>query len=148
MTTTIYGNTHLTFSPLVLCDSLLSLAQHAADAGLRATANRLLALANSVLDERPVPRTHTRGHRLARSGQITMATSTEPDDAVSIQGQFNRFDFPPESRAHVRKSASDGRLIDGPCCETGVPSKPCQSRVVASKELRHPPASTAWQCIT
>jgi hypothetical protein len=59
MTTTIYGNTHLTFSPLVLCDSLLSLAQDAADAGLRATANRLLALANSVLDERPVPRTHT-----------------------------------------------------------------------------------------
>ena len=40
------ANAHLTFSPLVLCDSLLSLAQDADHAGLRATADRLLTLAN------------------------------------------------------------------------------------------------------
>ena len=39
------------FSPLVLCDNLLSLAQEADHAGLRATATRLLNLATSVLDE-------------------------------------------------------------------------------------------------
>ena len=60
MATTAYGtaSTHLPFSPLVLCDSLLSLAQDADHAGLRAAANRLLTLATSVLDERPAPRIH------------------------------------------------------------------------------------------
>ena len=47
------------FSPLVLCDSLLSLAQEADRAGLRATGTRLLNLATSVLDEPPTQRTHT-----------------------------------------------------------------------------------------
>jgi hypothetical protein len=60
MATTVQdtANAHMTFSPLVLCDSLLSLAQDADHAGLRATAGRLLTLATSVLDERPAPRTH------------------------------------------------------------------------------------------
>jgi hypothetical protein len=48
-----------TFSPLVLCDSLLSLAQDADHAGLRATATRLLNLATSVLDEPAALPTHT-----------------------------------------------------------------------------------------
>ena len=47
------------FSPLVLCNSLLSLAQEADHAGLRATARRLLNLATSVLDEPPALWTHT-----------------------------------------------------------------------------------------
>jgi len=38
------------FSPLVLCDRLLSLAQDADHAGLRETAKRLLRLATSVLN--------------------------------------------------------------------------------------------------
>jgi hypothetical protein len=41
-----------TFSALVLCDSLLSLAEDADHAGLRATAKRLLDLATSVLGPR------------------------------------------------------------------------------------------------
>ena len=60
MSTTAHGtaSTHVVFSPLVLCDSLLSLAQDADHAGLRAAADRLLSLATSVLDEPPAPRTH------------------------------------------------------------------------------------------
>lgn len=66
MATTAHGtaNAHLTFSPLVLCDSLLSLAQDADHAGLRGMANWLLTLATSVLDEPPAPRT-----RAARSAR-------------------------------------------------------------------------------
>ena len=69
MTTTVHGtaNAYSVFSPLVLCDSLLSLAQDADHAGLRAAADRLLALANSVLDERPVLRTHAASRAPARS---------------------------------------------------------------------------------
>jgi hypothetical protein len=68
MTTSVHGtaNAHLTFRPLVLCDSLLSLAQDAEHAGLRAVAHRLLALANSVLDERPAPRSHAAPRAPAR----------------------------------------------------------------------------------
>jgi hypothetical protein len=61
-------NGHSTFSPLVLCDSLLSLAEDADHAGLRATANRLLTLATAVLDERPAPRTHAAPR--ARAGSV------------------------------------------------------------------------------
>lgn len=42
------------FSPLVLCDSLLSLARDADRAGLHVAAAQLLDLATSVLDEKPV----------------------------------------------------------------------------------------------
>lgn len=40
-------------SPLVLCDRLLSLAQEANRAGLRAAAERLLNLAGVVLEPNP-----------------------------------------------------------------------------------------------
>jgi hypothetical protein len=66
MTTTAQS----TFSPLMLCDSLLSLAKEADHAGLRATANRLLNLATSVLDEAPVGWTHTASRARNRLASI------------------------------------------------------------------------------
>ena len=47
------GERSTTFSPLIRCDSLLSLAEDANHAGLLMTANRLLDLATSVLGEPP-----------------------------------------------------------------------------------------------
>ena len=60
MANTTHGTTaaQQAFSPLVLCDNLLSLARDADRAGLRATADRLLDLATSVLDEPPVASNH------------------------------------------------------------------------------------------
>ncbi len=56
-----------TFSALVLCDSLLSLAEDADRAGLRASANRLLDLATSVLDG---PRAARTGYRSASAKSL------------------------------------------------------------------------------
>lgn len=43
------------FSPLILADRLISLAQEADRAGLHDSASRLLGLVYSVLDEEAVP---------------------------------------------------------------------------------------------
>ena len=43
------------FSPLILADRLISLAQEAARAGLHDSASRLLGLVYAVLDDEKVP---------------------------------------------------------------------------------------------
>ncbi|MDP9095908.1 MAG: hypothetical protein M3N26_05025 [Pseudomonadota bacterium] len=43
------------FSPLILADRLISLAQEADRAGLHDSASRLLGLVYAVLDEEPIP---------------------------------------------------------------------------------------------
>lgn len=48
-------------SPLVLADRLLTLAQDADRAGLVRTAGRLVRLASTVLDERPIAPGSRRG---------------------------------------------------------------------------------------
>lgn len=58
-------------SPLILSDTLLTLAQRADRAGYRSAARRLLRLALSVLNERPVPR--SRGGSRSYEGSISTA---------------------------------------------------------------------------
>jgi hypothetical protein len=55
--TRIVAENQQSFSPLMLSDRLLTLAEDADKAGLRTAAESLLSLASKVLD-RPAPRRH------------------------------------------------------------------------------------------